>query len=186
MAFFPSTKTIQENHRLSKRAINRRQLRLEALEDRTLLAVTAVTSVSDPNFLFESDNQNMWQQGPGDIITKTFEWNPGRISFPASTIGGFIGLPNPAYAPWAACYLLPAPSSVAACDAVLGSPPSTTLASSSRNSVVRTIQIAGAWKCNQRGFRWQWSASRAFANSCPTVHFRLRTFKQSTALDNVP
>ena len=81
--------------RRAKRAVSRRPLGVESLESRIVLAVTAVTSVSDLDFLFDTDNQNMWQQGPGDIITETFEWGPGRISFQEDTIGGFVSLPNP-------------------------------------------------------------------------------------------
>lgn len=102
-----------------------RKLAIEALEDRTLLAVTVVTSVADSDVLFETDDQSMWAQGAGDIISKDFELDLIDINIPSTTIGGFIGLPNPLRPIYDAAF--EACLGFGPCEDLLGSRPSATL-----------------------------------------------------------
>jgi len=102
-----------------------RKLAVEALEDRTLLAVTVVTSVADPDVLFETDDQSMWVQGSGAPITESADLDLIDLTISESTIGGFFGLPNPLRLAYDIAF--EACLGFGPCEDLLGSRPSATL-----------------------------------------------------------
>ena len=63
-----------------------RPLVLEVLELRTLLSVTSVT---DDNVRFETDNQNLWSSGPEQGVYDEFSWPLLDVDLGPKTIGGF-------------------------------------------------------------------------------------------------